>query len=199
MNTTSSILRTTLAALAFFALPACTSESDPGTQDPPKDEITGADVFTCADDDLASFNAFGGPGYNASQGGLLQPPQDRYIASTTLISPKPDEASQARFFELMAPIFQLLATHDGLIGFQVASSDACGYDRTMSVWRDEEAMMAFVMSDAHVAAMGEAATISTAAVVTHWEIGPDQVPFSWDLAREKAGAEVVSFGTPPAE
>jgi heme-degrading monooxygenase HmoA len=190
-----SLLHVALAALAIAALPACTSEeSSPVEPTPEQPGNTGADIFTCVDDDLSMVGEFRGPGYDPDNGGLLEPVQESYLASTTLIAVKPE--SQGRFFQLMMPFFAQLPEQEGLIGYQLAQSDKCGYGRTVTVWRDEEAMMAFVMSDNHVAAMSEAPGISSAAVVTSWEITAAEVPLSWDVAREKAAATEISYGAP---
>jgi heme-degrading monooxygenase HmoA len=185
----ASLLRAALVALSAFALPACSEDAGEPSPEP---EARPA-ALTCADDDLQSARPFGGAGYDASQGGLLQPAQDSYLASTTLLALKPDEAAQQRFTELMGPIFQALATQDGLIGFELATSQKCGYGRTITVWRDEEALMGFVMSDPHVAAMSEATSISFSAAVASWEITAPEIPISWEVARAKADAAKPSY------
>ena len=192
----SSLLGATLAALSLFSLPACTSEDSGEGTVPPTNEVTGADVFTCVDDDLSSVQPFGGLGYKPSEGGLQAPLQETYLASTTVIAIKPDEASGKRFFELSGPVIGQLPQMEGVIGWEVALSDKCGYGRTITVWRNEEAMMGFVMSDAHVAAMSESTSVSTAAVVTSWEIPAAEIPLSWDAARAKAAATKLSYGEP---
>ena len=191
-----SILGATLAALSLFSLPACTSDDSGEGTVPQTSEITGADVFTCVDDDLSAGQPFSGPGYKPSEGGLQAPLQEAYLASTTAIAIKPDEASGKRFFELTVPIIGQLTQMEGVVGWEVALSDKCGYGRTITVWRNEEAMMGFVMSDAHVAAMSESASVSTAAVVTSWEIPAAEIPLSWDVARAKAAATKISYGEP---
>ncbi|WP_437812228.1 antibiotic biosynthesis monooxygenase family protein [Sorangium sp. So ce1078] len=190
----SALSRAVLIALSAALAPACSAEGEEGTTDDTSGGAgapTAASEFTCTDDDLESLAPFGGPGFK--DGALTGAAQDTYVASSTLLWLKPDEASQRRFGELMAPIASQLPTQEGLIGFALGTSARCGYARTVTVWKDEEAMGKFVMSDAHVAAMGAGSDVSVHGAVTHWTVGAGDLPLSWEVAREKIAAAEISY------
>ena len=183
-----------LALLACaLALPACSSDDPEPTKEPaPAPEQTAADFFTCQDTDF-SPSPFGGPGYDEAQGGLLGPAQDTYLTSVTLLQLEPEQAAADRFGELVGAIVATLGSQDGLIGYALGTSQQCGYASTITVWRDEEAMMRFVMSDAHAAAMSEATTISAVGVVVSFELPAAEVPISWEAARARVLKEKTSY------
>ncbi|WP_437576851.1 hypothetical protein [Sorangium sp. So ce887] len=189
----SALSRVVLVALAAALAPACSSEDEAGTPDEPSGGSgapTAASEFTCTDDDLES-SPFGGPGFK--DGALTGAAQDTYVTSSTLLWLKTDEASQRRFGEVMTPILSQLPAQEGLIGFSLGTSAKCGYARTVTVWEDEEAMGKFVISDAHVAAMGVGTDVSVHGVVTHWTVGAGDLPLSWEAAREKIAAAEISY------
>lgn len=189
----SALSRVVLVALAAALAPACSAEDEEGTQGEPSGGSgapTAASEFTCADDDLES-SPFGGSGFK--DGALTGAAQDAYLASSTLLSLKADEASQRRFGEVMAPIISQLPAQEGLIGFALGTSAKCGYARTVTVWKDEEAMGKFVLSDAHRAAMSVGSDVSVHGAVTHWTVGAGDLPLSWEAAREKIAAAEISY------
>ncbi|WP_437911604.1 hypothetical protein WME73_28650 [Sorangium sp. So ce302] len=179
-----------LVAVAAF-VPACgADDGTPSNTSGGSGTQTAASQFTCTDDDLQSA-PFGGPGF--ADGALTGTAQDSYVVSSTLLWMKPDEAAQRRFGELMGPILAQLPAQEGLIGFTLGTSAKCGYARTITVWKDEEAMGKFVMSDAHLSAMSAASAVSVHGVVTQWTVGAGDLPMSWEAAREKVAAAEISY------
>ncbi|WP_437323148.1 hypothetical protein [Sorangium sp. So ce381] len=181
-----------LVAVAAL-VPACGADDQQGTTGNTgggSGTQTAASEFTCTDDDLQSA-PFGGPGF--ADGALTGAAQDSYVVSSTLLWMKPDEAAQRRFGELMGPILAQLPAQEGLIGFTLGTSAKCGYARTITVWKDEEAMGKFVMSDAHLSAMSAASAVSVHGVVTQWTVGAGDLPLSWEAAREKVAAAEISY------
>jgi heme-degrading monooxygenase HmoA len=191
----SSSPRAALATLALLLLPACTDDEPSDTAAPVGHELTGGEVFTCSDGDLTA-QPFSGPGYDAEAGAILAPVQETYLASSTLIAVKADEASMKSFLQITAPMIGQLPEQDGLVGFTVGLSSKCRYGRTITVWKTEEAMMAFVGSDAHLAAMAQGPSVSEGGVVTSWEATAAEVPVTWEVARQKVSAAKVAFGGP---
>ncbi|WP_437730402.1 antibiotic biosynthesis monooxygenase [Sorangium sp. So ce1335] len=190
----SAFSRVARLALIAALVPACSGGGEAGAPGEPGGGAgaeTAASAFTCADDDMQNLAPFGGPGFQ--DGTLTGAAQDTYVASSTLLWVKADEASQRRFIELATAIVAQLPAQEGLIGFVLGTSAKCGYARTITVWKDEEAMGKFVMSDAHLAAMAATSEISVQGAVTHWAVGAGDVPPSWDAAREKIAAAETSY------
>ncbi|MET0385128.1 MAG: hypothetical protein ABW321_04175 [Polyangiales bacterium] len=122
----------------------------------------------------------------------LQVPPGRYVVSTTYLQLRQDDAGRARFGELMVPIMAELASRPGLVGVSLSTSRSCGTARTLSVWEDDAAMLGFVTSEAHLAAMGAVTEVSRGgSLVTHWE--GDETTVSWQSAADHAGAAEGPF------
>ncbi|MBL9110389.1 MAG: hypothetical protein JNM74_14000 [Myxococcales bacterium] len=142
-------------------LSACSSSSpdvDPSSADAAPAEKTYPE--TCSHETLeadAKLSPFDGAG--AKDGALVPSNADFAIAATYLqLRGSPDAAK--KFQETMAKINQELAKAEGLVAFRVATSDSCGSARTLSVFKDETAMLKFVTSAAHSQAMTLATSLS---------------------------------------
>jgi heme-degrading monooxygenase HmoA len=155
-------------------LAACADDKDQG----------GNDLQSCVEDDFVG-QPLAGRGYNPDQG-LTGPLQDSYIASTTFLILNPDQT--ARFEELTGALAADLQTREGLVAVGFGQSQKCGTVRTLAVWASEQAMTDFVLGDAHAAAMAEVSVVGLNGAVTHWEVTPDEIPMSWELARTKIAA-----------
>ncbi len=111
-----------------------------------------------------------------------------YVLSTTYLQLAPDAESQRLFQQLVEPITEDLQTRAGLVAVSLGLSEACGVARTLAVWEDDAAMIAFVTSAAHAAAMVRVTDISRGgSVVTHWT--GDAAAASWATAVERIGAD----------
>jgi hypothetical protein len=185
--------------LAFALLHAC-AEDEPKSSAAPSLQPTGgtgtttavpgspetqADAFAdCTRGRLeADLNAapLAGPGV---RDGALEPGE--YILSSTYLQLKPDK--QPRFQELLGPIETDLGSRDGVVALSFGGSPACGTARTLSVWRDDAAMFAFVASEAHSAAARAVGEISRGgSVVTHWT--GDQSSATWETAARQLAAD----------
>jgi heme-degrading monooxygenase HmoA len=117
--------------------------------------------------------------------GALRP--GSYVFSSTYLTLRPD--GRPRFGELMGPISADLQTRPGLLAITLALSESCGTARTLSAWESEEAMYAFVASDAHGAAVSAVGEVSRGqSVVTHWagtEAGATWARAAEELARDE--------------
>jgi hypothetical protein len=186
-----------LALLTLAALSACssadsaTTSSGAGGAGPTTTTDAIAPLTSCLDDDIK--DGFAGPGYDATMGGLQAPVQATYVASTTvLLQSTTDAAKQMLFGQLVPPIITDVQKAPGFIGFQLGLSSKCHYARTLTVWKDMDSMMAFVMSPNHVNAMSHASQASDAGAVTNWEIAAADFPPTWDMARQ----EILKMGMP---
>ena len=177
-----------------LALAACSepgSDSDAGSDGSgTTHDSTDTGTAACVDDDL-EVSDFAGPGYDAAQGGLLEPLQDKYIASTTVLVLRPETVEEFR--ATVGAMIPVLTQNPGLVGFSTGTSMKCGTARTMAVWRDQTAMMNFVASDEHVAGMQRTQEFSTTGTVTSWEVTRAELPLAWDTAIAKATAATPSY------
>lgn len=177
--------RAALAATLALALAGCDDEVSSGyTPDP----VVGP---ACVESDLAAA-PLAGPGFTD---GIYSGPTDQpLIASSTVLYLDDTPEARARLEALMGDMMPALMTHDGLLGLAFAGSERCGANRTLALWRDEAAMMAFVTSSGHAAAMAAAGEFAEPGSRTvHWTLDPATEALTWEagLARTEAAEPFV--------
>jgi heme-degrading monooxygenase HmoA len=173
-----------LTLLVACALPACSSgggASAGGGSASTTRLMT--PLTSCVDDDIT--DAFAGPGFDPRNGGLQPPIQASYVAATTVLLQSSDPAKQASFNQYFVPVMADVQKAPGLIGLQIARSDKCHYGRTLTVWKDADALMAFVTSPNHAAAVAHATQTGDAEAVVSWEMQATDFPPTWAMARDQ--------------
>lgn len=169
------------------------ADDDAATTEGAGDESsTGIDLdmlYDCEDANLTEARPLVGPGYDPAMGGLVDP-QETYIVSATQILVRPEK--QQQFFEVASAVSAELDQSEGMVAYALAIEPTCGFSRTISVYRSEEAMIAFVASEAHSMAIEQSAELGITGKVTHWEMPADEFPPTWDSVREKL-AETEPF------
>lgn len=114
-------------------------------------------------------------------------PPGEYAISTTYIRLKEGPEMMARFNEMLQPVLGELGQSDGLLAQSLTLSVSCGTARTLTVWRDVEAMYGFAASPAHTSAVARVAEVSRGnSIAMHW-IGQAEEA-SWDEAAKQLGA-----------
>lgn len=115
-----------------------------------------------------------------------------YVISSTYLQLRQEPAAQARFGELMQGIMADIAARPGLLAVSLGSAPSCGVARTLSIWRDDVAMLEFVSSPAHTAAMSSVTQVSRGgSIVTHWS--GDATSATWQSAAEYLAADEGPF------
>ncbi|MFO0632702.1 MAG: antibiotic biosynthesis monooxygenase [Nannocystaceae bacterium] len=166
--------------------PTSGGASESGASDGSSGASSGADATTadldalydCVDPGLVEARPLSGPGFDPATG--LVDAQDSYVVSTTQILPIPEHND--RFLALVAAVGDQLESQPGLVAYALAVEPTCGFARTMSVWRDETSMLAFVGSGAHADAMTQTFEVGVTGRVTHFVATAEQMPISWELA-----------------
>ena len=148
---------------------------------------TGLDVdalYDCVEPNLQEVRPLVGPGYDPGNG-LLDPVQDTYIVSATMIMVRPGKEND--FFAVATDVTQSLDAAEGMVAYGLAAEPTCGFQRTLSVYRSTEAMMSFVTSGAHATAIGRANELGITGKVTFWEMPAGDFPPTWtDAATQLA-------------
>lgn len=133
-----------------------------------------------------------GAGVDPATGALVDD-GSTYVVSATYLTLRPDGDAQAAFGEVMGPIVPELYGNPGLVASQLGVSSSCGTARTFTVWRDQAAMMAFVTSAAHTAAIARVGEMSRGqSLVTHWVAAP-VAEITWDEALARLVADTGPF------
>lgn len=135
------------------------------------------------------YSPFEGDGYSREEGVMLDLPADHeYVVATTYLPIKQEAESRELFDAHMEAIrAQLDGGVDGLIGVSFGTTVLGDEVRTLTVWRDTEALYGFMLGPVHAAAMEDAAAIEQpgTAMVTNWTATEDELPPTWAQARER--------------
>lgn len=183
-----TMMRIALTAIAALALAAC--DGGEATTDYVEPEA-GPDRTTCDQSDFAGAPLMG-PGF---ADGVYVGPTDApvVVASTVLYVFEDDEAAFALFGQTVEQVVGALMQADGLLGFALGNSERCTAYRTLTVWRDMASMLAFVVNDAHLAAMEAAPDMAESGSRTvHWTVDPAVEPVDWPSAITRTDAAVAS-------
>jgi heme-degrading monooxygenase HmoA len=165
-------------ALASLLLDACNDSDAERRLD--AGDAPGACARGALEPDFAAM-PLAGPGVSDSG---LEP--GSYVLSSTYLQVRSER--RERFDALMQPIVADLAARPGLLALSLGGSAMCGTARTLTVWRDEVAMLEFVASDPHATAMAAVSEISRGgSVVTHWS--GDEHDATWHAAVEHVAAD----------
>jgi quinol monooxygenase YgiN len=119
--------------------------------------------------DSEVFVPLSGPGVDFTSN-TVSPPEagTSYMVGVTYLRLAAEPAARQLLGELTQPIVAQLAQQPGLVAFQIVQSARCGTARTLTVWRDEESLIDFVASPAHLAAMRRRSEVSSAATSAHY-------------------------------
>jgi heme-degrading monooxygenase HmoA len=172
-----------LCLLLALSLTACADDDDPKPAEQTTDPLAG-----CKSDVIeADFAPFGPP-----QGPVVDPqtqkitPPAGAVVATTYLALKPGDAVMGRFGGLVGAIQQDLGTRAGLLAISTSQSATCGVARTLTVWESEAAMMDFVMSESHIAAIQAVGEVSRGGSVTMtWSHTGGEVTWAGVAARLK--------------
>lgn len=147
---------------------------------------------TLGDDDVCrrdvvesdiSESAWRGPGL--TEDGRIPP--GSYVMSTTYLRLQDGWGTTFTFWRHIASIGVALQDQPGLVGWTTASSSLCNTQRTLAVWKDEKAMVDFVIGDAHTAAVEAIGDMSRGGSITqHWP--GTEADAVWAKARQELGA-----------
>jgi heme-degrading monooxygenase HmoA len=120
-------------------------------------------------------------------GAVAVAPAGGFVVSSTYLRLRPGDAGAARFSELMVPIQGVLMTQPGLLGLELALSEACGTARTLSVWESIDAMYEFSTGEAHMQAVRNVSDVSRGgSLVAHWD-GTTIEDATWEEAARQLG------------
>lgn len=105
-----------------------------------------------------------------------------------------DAGMRKRFWAHVEQVEDALADQPGLIGFSKRAALGGDDAWTMTVWRDEASLRAFVRSDTHQAAIRNAMPGLHGARFARFEIDQQQVPLSWDVALDFLETHARGYG-----
>jgi len=173
---------------------------DPSTESTAADETStggaadsssgGEDPFAgCSRDALADdfeIDPWIGPGVD-DNGELIDDGSTEYVVSSTYLALS-FEADLEYFSQLNDANVEALFSNPGLVAARFGGSAACGSARTFTVWTNEEAMMEFVGSTAHLQSISAFPSFSRGgSALSVWPETALASEITWDAALEQLG------------
>lgn len=121
-----------------------------------------------------------GPGVDPATGQPIVPAGA--IVTTTYLQLQTDARAMRRFGELSGPVVGTLVGSPGVVAISLVTGESCNIARTLVIWEDEESMVDFVASDAHITAITSVGEVSRGGSITmHWiAAGPSDA--TWEAA-----------------
>jgi hypothetical protein len=182
--------RSLAAVLLSLSAAACGSFEDSPPPDGPSEELPNEEP--CARGTLESDFQVAGPlaGAGVNSEGKLAP--GSYLVSSTYLKRVRTQEAQEQFQQLMGPIVEALQSNPGLVAVQFGMSSSCFTARTLTVWKDEEAMYRFVGSPAHSEAMSRVSEQSRGgSIAISWQ--DDERGATWEKAVQQLAADTGPF------
>jgi heme-degrading monooxygenase HmoA len=110
----------------------------------------------------------------------LEPDREYLVLASSI--PAKTYGSTGKLFRGASAVRKQLATADGLVGYSMLASPLTKKYATLSVWRDPEALAAFIARSPHHELMGELAPVMGPTKFVRWTInGSDGLP-AWNDA-----------------
>ncbi len=150
-----------------------------GGEEDPFDALDQCDEF-----DFAASPWFG-PAFDPETGELVAPLEPPYVVASTVGWAKTDPESLEQLGDVTQRIIENVYAHEGLLGGTFGSSEACGAARTLTLWRDEEAMLEFSFSGPHLEAIPLPSATLQSSGTTHWTETESSAPPTWPAANAR--------------
>ncbi len=124
---------------------------------------------------------FQGPGYDRRNGVTIAG-EGRVVVALTKAVLRDDGALRSTFWDYVLRVEASLPERAGFVGYSLRRELIGKRAWTMTVWSDEASRAAFVQSDVHQAAIGEAMGALACARFARLEVARDEVPIPWHRA-----------------
>jgi heme-degrading monooxygenase HmoA len=124
---------------------------------------------------------FRGPGYDSE---AAQSIDQEVIVALTHVVLGADSAINQRFWDFVFSIEKQLPNTKGALGHSIRKKLFSDEGWTMSIWRDEESLSAFVNSGLHKRAVDEAGSAIKTVRYARVKLPKSQTPISWEAAEE---------------
>jgi hypothetical protein len=191
-----------LLSSAALLLLACSDDSKgvtpasapAGTTTSASAEPPGCERSAELEDDFATggdLNAWEGPGVDPKTKALPEPEAGGYVVATTRLNLLPE--GQKLFSKHVGAILGELQKQPGFVAYQTGFSEKCGVARTLTVWKDEESLYAFVTGPAHKAAIDDTSKMSRGLSNTTHFAATRAADATWTAAAQAIAADDGPF------
>lgn len=177
--------RTRILALSLTAssITAC----DEARETPAPDAGPTVQALAACDESDFEATPFMGPAFDATTGAAVGPLPTPYVVATTAGWARPEERHRSALGQASEQVSEAIFESPGLLGVSFGGSTRCDSARTLSLWTDEAAMLAFVRGAAHGAAMPLVPSTTLGWETTRWP-SMDDAPPTWQSARDRLAA-----------
>ena len=126
---------------------------------------------------------FRGPGYDADAGVAADRPETVVVVLTEAVL-RDEGADRSAFWDNVGKVEDSLAAQPGFIGYSLRRELLGDRAWTMTAWRDEASVAAFVQSPVHQTAIAEGLGALQATGFARIEVKRDELPLDWERAVE---------------
>lgn len=166
--------------IIFIALLTACADEDEAPQDAePTLEQRLDELAACEPTDLQMLLPWMGPAFDPATGALIEPLPAGHVEAVVNGWRRYDDVSTMLRMEQGAAVAGDVFARDGLLGFSSVESVECDISISHTLWRDEAAMFAFVLGDAHAYAMSRAHEMHFEAAGAHWDGEARDTPPTW--------------------
>lgn len=116
---------------------------------------------------------------------LAAPERNREYLALLSYLPLNTFRAMPKFFRYTAQIRRQLENAEGLVGYSLEANILGKEFRTLSVWRDEEALMGFVWENPHGRIMEDLRPHMGQTEFIRWKVSASSIPPSWEEAKRR--------------
>ncbi len=109
---------------------------------------------------------------------------ENLVVSVTMTQYKSDWTSRKLFWRHVERVEKSLSERQGLVGYSMRRQILGNRAWTMTIWKDESSLLAFVRSPAHLEAMQQALPTLENASFARVELPASDIPLSWEKAEQ---------------
>lgn len=110
--------------------------------------------------------------------------QNRVIVALTHATLKQGKDHKHNFYRYVDSVVDSMEAQQGMLGYSIRRQLFGREAWTMTVWQDQDSLLAFKTGDAHSQAMQFGSSSLESAVFAQVEISPSEIPLKWAQAEQ---------------
>ncbi len=118
-----------------------------------------------------------------------------YMVIVTHATIASDLAERRKFFKLTGAVEESLGNTPGIVNFSKRANLLANEAWTLTVWEDEDAMLAFKTNRQHLNAISNAGKVLAGARFARFMVKGADLPVSWELALEQLELQNQGYET----
>jgi hypothetical protein len=173
-----------VVCIVAAACGGCSSSSDKQQSSTGNEVI--AELASCDESDMVADLPWSGSAIDPQTGKLKEPLPDGFVIASTV--GWPTEEGKLEIQKNTISAIGVAFTYPTLLAAQFGTSQRCGAGRSLQIWRDEAAMVEYVLSDNHQSVAPLARTHTKGWETTHWSGNSAEELPTWADSRARLDA-----------